>query len=187
MIAQVIQRFENAKAGDKVWSCIHGIGEVVWIKGSTRCPVEVSFAPGKSDDMLGYTACGRYRTRDIYPELYHSEKEFINERMEIHGHLMEINNYYASKKRAVEEGISTEPGAINTVDIPESEVREACERAADMEIARAMVAGKHEKDIVERDMRINLLEGANRIECEERKRLERAIVYMAKQNAGEGL
>ena len=46
--------------------------------------------------------------------------------------------------------------------------------------------GQLEDAIHQRDMRIKLLEDANRLEADERKRLERAIIYMAKLNAGEG-
>ena len=84
MIAQVNQRFENAVEGDKVWSCLLG-GGVIWRIADGKFPLEVNF-PSAAGIPFTFTLCGRARTGDVYCELYHSEKEFIEERVQIHNY-----------------------------------------------------------------------------------------------------
>ena len=85
MTAQVIQRFENAKVGDKVWSCIHGNGEVVGLTESDEYPLKLRFkVDPKATPTI--TLCGRCYKEDPYAEVYSSEKEFIEERVKFHNY-----------------------------------------------------------------------------------------------------
>ena len=102
-----IERFENAKAGDKVWSCINGVGRIASLDQYPPYYIGVEFLNGKD---LDFSVCGRSCISDVFPQIYHSEEEFIKERLAIHGHLLE-------RVTAPSFVPDLSPGAVNTADI----------------------------------------------------------------------
>ena len=106
-----IKRCENAKVGDKVWSCIHGAGEITQIADHRYRPIGVDFPTDRGVTHF-YTTTGRRNDADLpdmgdlHPELYNSVGEFMRERMEIHMDkngktvdpaLTEVSNAYAGE------------------------------------------------------------------------------------------
>lgn len=66
--------FKDAKVGDKVWSCMHGCGEITNIDKDNIYELEILFDDSETDL---YTFDGCYFIDYKYPELFHSKDEFF--------------------------------------------------------------------------------------------------------------
>lgn len=80
-------KFDNAKAGDKVWGVAYGDGEILRIRSKvgrylldTNYPLEIKFDLHKESRF--FTFEGKETIRHSYPTLFHSRMKIVPLRKE---------------------------------------------------------------------------------------------------------